>query len=383
MTRIKILSLLILVTVIVIPTTNFAAVSTNDDAVLTVEEVANLLRVADDKVLELAESGSLPARRIGEDWRFNRAAIMQWLQGKRPLGEDVLAGLSGGSDRSRDTQVLAEASPSSPQPTRPIGEAPNTGPTAEEIARRDQGVLLPKGRITLEPSLSYSRQTREDFPFLRLEQSTTTASLGMRYGIVNDLQIAAEILGISRLTEIFTEDPVTGTGITDKDTESYFGDMALSLQGVALRENIGRPSITWSIDTVLPTGPGDVGIGGGLVLSKTYDPVVIYTGLNYLYGSDIDTNNPRRVLTEHNLSLNFGYTYAVNDSVAFSGALSGFFRSPPDSGAAIPLEGETYLLQLGMTWQLTERLFLEPVVFVGIGGVAPDMNFVLTMPYNF
>ena len=79
MTRIKIITLLILLPAILIPTTSIAAPSTNDDAVLTVEETADLLRMADDKVIELAESGSLPARRIGEEWRFNRAAIMQWL----------------------------------------------------------------------------------------------------------------------------------------------------------------------------------------------------------------------------------------------------------------------------------------------------------------
>jgi len=325
----------------------------------------------------------MPARRIGEDWRFNRAAIMEWLQGERPLGADELAIQRGRGDCSRDPLVLAEASPTaSPEPVKPIGEAP-TGPTAEEVARRDQGVLLRRGSATLEPSVSYSRQTRDNFPSLRVEQSTTTASLAARYGILDDLQISGQILGIYRRTDIFAEDFNTGIGITDKDTDSYFGDMGLSLQGVALRENIGRPSITWSIDTVLPTGPGDTGIGAGLVLSKTYDPVVIYTGFNYLYGSDIDRSDPRRVLAENNLSLNFGYTYAVNDSVAFSGALSGFYRSSDDAGTAIPLETETYLLQLGMTWQLTPRLFIEPVVFVSIGGAAPDMNFVLTMPYNF
>ena len=384
MIRTQSAAFILLAAVAFTPTTHFAAETESENQVLTVTEVARLLRVADSKVVELAESGSLPARRIGHDWRFSRAAIMAWLQAEHELDAHELASLSGRSNDDRNPELLAQTSTSSSTETaRPVGVAPDTGPTAEEIARRDQGVLLPKGRFTLEPSLSYARQTREDFPLLRLEQSTTVGSLGIRYGIIDDLQIAGEILGISRRTEIFAEDPVTGTGITDKDSDSYFGDMALSLQGVALKENIGRPSMTWSIDTVLPTGPGDVGIGGGLVLSKTYDPVVIYTGLNYLYGSDTDVTDPRRVLTKHNLSLNFGYTYAVNDSVAFSGALSGFFRSPPDSGAAIPLEGETYLLQLGMTWQLSDKWFIEPVVFTTIGGTAPDMNFVLTMPYTF
>jgi excisionase family DNA binding protein len=47
--------------------------------VLTVAEVAELLRSTDAAVLELAESGELPGRRIGGEWRFARAAVLQWL----------------------------------------------------------------------------------------------------------------------------------------------------------------------------------------------------------------------------------------------------------------------------------------------------------------
>jgi excisionase family DNA binding protein len=47
--------------------------------VLTVEEAADLLQVEARLVLELAESGELPARRIGKTWRFSRVAVLAWL----------------------------------------------------------------------------------------------------------------------------------------------------------------------------------------------------------------------------------------------------------------------------------------------------------------
>ena len=47
--------------------------------VLTLEEVASLLSVPPDAVSELAESGELPGRRIGSEWRFARAAVLDWL----------------------------------------------------------------------------------------------------------------------------------------------------------------------------------------------------------------------------------------------------------------------------------------------------------------
>ena len=47
--------------------------------VLTLEEAAELLRIAPDQLAELAESGDVPGRRLGEKWRFTRTALLNWL----------------------------------------------------------------------------------------------------------------------------------------------------------------------------------------------------------------------------------------------------------------------------------------------------------------
>jgi excisionase family DNA binding protein len=47
--------------------------------VLTLEEVAKLLRVPVDDVRVCAEAGDLPGRRFGAEWRFVRAAVLGWL----------------------------------------------------------------------------------------------------------------------------------------------------------------------------------------------------------------------------------------------------------------------------------------------------------------
>jgi excisionase family DNA binding protein len=52
--------------------------------VLTLEEAAELLRVSADDVRALAESGELPARRIGETWRLTRTAVLGWLGAETP-----------------------------------------------------------------------------------------------------------------------------------------------------------------------------------------------------------------------------------------------------------------------------------------------------------
>jgi excisionase family DNA binding protein len=47
--------------------------------VLTLDDAAELLRVSPQALRERAESGDIPARRIGDEWRFSREALLAWL----------------------------------------------------------------------------------------------------------------------------------------------------------------------------------------------------------------------------------------------------------------------------------------------------------------
>jgi excisionase family DNA binding protein len=52
------------------------------EEVLTAEEAADLLRSDAATVIAMAEDGTLPGRKVGDDWRFARAALMRWLSGE-------------------------------------------------------------------------------------------------------------------------------------------------------------------------------------------------------------------------------------------------------------------------------------------------------------
>ena len=61
---------------------------TRDDEVLTLDEVALLLKLSPDAVRARAEAGDLPARRFGQDWRVSRLAVLTWLaDGDKPKGK--------------------------------------------------------------------------------------------------------------------------------------------------------------------------------------------------------------------------------------------------------------------------------------------------------
>ena len=51
--------------------------------VLTPDQLAELLQVEEETVVELAERGELPGRKVGEEWRFARSAILAWLGEER------------------------------------------------------------------------------------------------------------------------------------------------------------------------------------------------------------------------------------------------------------------------------------------------------------
>jgi excisionase family DNA binding protein len=55
--------------------------SRKPEDVLTLEEAASFLRLPEDAVRRMAERGEIPARRLGADWRFLKAALAECLRG--------------------------------------------------------------------------------------------------------------------------------------------------------------------------------------------------------------------------------------------------------------------------------------------------------------
>ena len=52
-----------------------------EHAVLTLEEAAELLRLDVKQMRKLAANGEVPGRKVGNEWRFSRAGLLNWLSG--------------------------------------------------------------------------------------------------------------------------------------------------------------------------------------------------------------------------------------------------------------------------------------------------------------
>jgi excisionase family DNA binding protein len=349
--------------------TSAAALATAE--VLDLDEAAAWLRVEADLVRELAEAQRLPGRLIGKQWRFSRAALLDWL---RDAGPPRAASVAPASS------PVATA-PATPLPT--VGEK-SSAPTADEVALRDQRLLLPRGSASIDFGIAYSHSEQSLFPVLRQEQRTLAFNAAWRYGLGSGLQITLRQPWSASRATTFTDASLNGTPSRQVSRRDQAGDTSISLLGVGARESLGRPNLIWSVDATLPTGAGDRAIGAGLVVSKSVDPAVVFAGISYLRGIATDPANPLRSLARHNLGLSLGYTYAVNDALALNSVVSGSYRNTRSAdGQSNPPPRERYQLQLGTTWLLARGLFTEPAVAMRLGGESTDLVASLNLNYSF
>lgn len=57
--------------------------NTGTGELLTLDELAAFLKVSRDTVYRMAQTGKLPAVKVGNQWRFAQAEVMAWLKENR------------------------------------------------------------------------------------------------------------------------------------------------------------------------------------------------------------------------------------------------------------------------------------------------------------
>ena len=48
---------------------------------MTLQDVAEYLQLSKDQIYRLAQSGKIPASKVGSRWRFRRERVDQWMEG--------------------------------------------------------------------------------------------------------------------------------------------------------------------------------------------------------------------------------------------------------------------------------------------------------------
>ncbi|MGA7701943.1 MAG: helix-turn-helix domain-containing protein [Thermoguttaceae bacterium] len=54
-------------------------------SVLTIDELAEYLKISKSTLYKLAQEGSIPSQKVGKHWRFHKDAVDEWLRQRGPV----------------------------------------------------------------------------------------------------------------------------------------------------------------------------------------------------------------------------------------------------------------------------------------------------------
>ena len=328
------------------------------------------------------------------------------------------------SDRKAELEAQAQDMPELPRVSNEVG-----------------GVLTPRGRLTVEPSIgfSYSSVNRiavEGFTILpalligiidvvEADRETYTARLSGRYGITNRFE--AELSGswISRDDSTRSREFLTGA-VEDSvfnSSGSGIGDLELGLRYQFLRRSPTSPFLVGNLrvksttgsdpfeiatmstlagqprfSSELPTGSGFWSVNPSLTFIYPSDPVVFFGSVGYLWtleddkGTWLDEEGNIAGFGKVNpgdaFRASFGLGLGLNENSSFSisYSLDQFTRTRIETASEQKIAGSDVTigkLLIGYSLRLPSGTPLNLAVGIGTTDDAPDSDLTLRMPFNF
>ena len=373
--------------------------------VLTIIEAAQLLRVEASELAVLAADGTVPGRKLDENWRFSRAALLGWLAGYergmaaaentspvRIAAAPPLANLPPISARAKSVivgrgltgTVQEELEDFQNEPTEKIGTAPR-GRTASEVFLRDQRILLNKNELALDFGLVYARTDN---------LVLIDAGLGSTLGLVESDTFGGVLVGrfsMGRDTEIFastsyrnqTVNLVSNGQSISRASRKDLGDIGAGLRHTLLHEGVGQPDVILSFEGGIPTGTGSYSMGGGVTLVKSFDPAVLFGSIDYRHTFSREFADLTRLQARDRIDAQIGYAFALNDTIILNTALSGSFNMATTFEQADLRRNETYNLLMGLTARISPNLYVQPSVSYRLNGPGNGVVFGLNFPLTF
>jgi hypothetical protein len=351
---------------------------------------------------------------------------------RRPTNDTDLA-LLHGTGMGQGAASLSQ-DPTQTLPDAPVGEAPPPEPAVEAIVAavpEGQGVLTPKGRLTLDSSFEYTNSSANRLVFRGFElipglqvglieasdvdRVALVGTVALRYGITDRLEIEG------RMPVMYRRDRIKVTQLRDegivrtlKLEESDIGDAEIALRyqvnapteqnrmiGIAslrVKSTTGKSPFSVGFDsfgvaTGLPTGSGFWGIQPGLSFLLPSDPVVIYGGMSFLYHLPKDVDRivggvlVGRVDPGDAASANVGFGFALNPRFSFSLGYNHTYIFPTEQVIGGTKQRSTHLqsgaFAFGMSYRLDERQSINFGLQLGATADAPGLSVVVRLPITF
>ena len=134
------------------------------EKVLTLSEAVAFLRVPVDELAWLADLNEIPGRKINGEWRFNRAALLAWLNGDR----EAITSLMPPSKRAEfepSVSVSQQAEPALTTSADAVSRSNSPrAQSAEDVFLRGQKLVLRKGEMSVETGIFMPKMMTGNYP---------------------------------------------------------------------------------------------------------------------------------------------------------------------------------------------------------------------------
>ncbi len=271
-----------------------------------------------------------------------------------------------------------------------------------QVFLRESAVLLRPGQWESEVSFRYTR----------LQNSTIKSYVGG--GVISSERRIFESQIVFRTSpvrdvEIFVNVPVRyasqrverveqGGVVKYQGSGWGVGDATAGVKYHLVHEGPATPDIILSVNGTAPTGDdpydfspsavtfggGHWGVGAGVTAIKSFDPAVVFIGVDYAYRFPGDflggTVSPGGVI-----GYNLGTGFALNDKLSLSGQLSGTVQAGNGTapGGIDVRQREQLMLRLAFTYQASQKCYLEPSISMGLTDDSPDSIVGLSISNRF
>lgn len=337
---------------------------------------------------------------------------------------------------SGSTRREVSITPAAPSPR--ADAQPMVAPLFEQ-----PGILSPRGRWTLEPSLQYGYSSSNRVALVgytvipallvglvdvrEVKRNTITAAMTARYGITPRLELEGRLPYVYRQDSTISRELGQGTAIDTAFTRKGhdIGDVELAARyqlnegsagvpyfvgSLRFKSRTGRDPFEVVSDCVttcttagttglpleLPTGSGFYSLQPGLTWLFPSDPAVFFGGVSYTHNfkrkdiSRVVLNGEQELVGEVApggvLGLNFGMGLSLNDRSSFSlGFELNSIASTKQNGVTLPSSVRTQLasLLLGYSYRYSASTSLNVSVGAGLTRDTPDLNVSLRVPVTF
>jgi len=370
---------------------------------------------------------------------------LQQALGQQPRPVDGRAEAAVPSAAAPPTQDMGNA-PDGAQRVVRVGTAPSQEPQPPAVAPLfDQpGILTPRGKFVLEPSVQYSYSSSNRVALVgytiipalliglvdvrEVKRNTFTGALTARYGLSNRLELEAKLPYVYRSDATISREIFTGSASERVFSNSGkgLGDVELGaryqlneggaskpyfLGSLRFKTHTGKDPFEVVTDCVtrclgnttgtglpldLPTGSGFYSLQPGLTFLFPSDPAVFFGGISYTHNFK-RSNISRQVLGGEReflgevepggvFGINFGMGLALNDRSSFSmGVDLNSVSRTRQNGAPLAGSVRTQLasLLLGYSYRYSDKTAFSVTVGTGLTRDTPDLTVNLRIPMSF